>query len=149
MARRRWDLADDKSLRYSQMYAFDRAMHDADDAGGWTLDAPPTRDGVNFCESRQLIWFCRGGVFFVFNFHPSQDVDANLDFSCSRHSIKSSKTILILSTDELSFGGQGRGAELQIMDDTPLSDGLDGSSIARARARIPSFSACAFDSTKK
>ena len=70
-ARRRWDLADDPSLRYGMLRAFDAAVQPL--AARWLGAPAPRVDGdgdgdeppCRYCERRQLVWFVRGGLLFV------------------------------------------------------------------------------------
>jgi len=118
MARRRWDLADDPLLRYSQLSAFDAAMHAVQNEHPW-LDKPaPRQADCGLCEVQQLLWFVRGGKLFAFNFHPVatatvqiwsplRDVANPCD---GAHLIP-----LLLSSDGVRFGGYGRCTDASVV----------------------------------
>ena len=96
-ARRQWSLADNKLLQYSWLEDFDKQMI--------SLITNLSDDEIQYVEINEQarsISFYRSGLLFAFNFSP--------DISLTGHQIMapagSYKTVL--STDDLSFGGQGR-----------------------------------------
>ena len=96
-ARRQWSLADNKLLQYSWLEDFDKQMI--------SLINNLSDDEIQYVEINEQarsISFYRSGLLFAFNFSP--------DISLTGHQIMapagSYKTVL--STDDLSFGGQGR-----------------------------------------
>ena len=58
-------------LRYSQLYAFDRALNCLDGVYTFTSDAHQIVSEAN--DERQLLVAERGPLLFVFNFSPSKD----------------------------------------------------------------------------
>jgi 1,4-alpha-glucan branching enzyme len=100
-ARRQWSLADSGLLRYSQLGAFDKAMIAAVKHHGVLCEPYPFR--LQMDEGRQTMVFSRGGVVFVFNWHPTLSVP---DYAIEVP--EAGKYRLLLSTDEERFGGQGR-----------------------------------------
>ena len=137
----------------ASLLRFDRAMHAFESTVRWMCAAAPRLDGLgspppavgngggsspqppavggglmHFCEARQLIWFSRAGVYFVFNFHGHRDCDDELE-GCGLRAPLS----LVFSTDELTFGGRARAASL-----------LSGSRQGLLSAHVPSLTACAF-----
>ncbi|XP_026508410.1 1,4-alpha-glucan-branching enzyme [Terrapene carolina triunguis] len=69
-ARRQFHLADDHSLRYRFLNAFDRDMNKLEERFGW-LASPPAFVTENH-ESNKVIIFERANLIFIFNFHPSK-----------------------------------------------------------------------------
>lgn len=75
MARRRWDLAEDSTLRYAQLLRFDMAMHRLHGVGMWLRETAPRQlgQGCECCEARELIWFTRGRhTWCGFNFQARE-----------------------------------------------------------------------------
>lgn len=68
--RRRWDLADNQTLKYRYLNAFDRAMQHLDKAFGF-VNAPHTWVSRKD-EGDKMIVAERGDLVLVFNFHPTQ-----------------------------------------------------------------------------
>jgi 1,4-alpha-glucan branching enzyme len=100
-ARRQWGLADSPFLRYSQLWEFDRAMI------GIVKEYRVLRENYPFRlqmdEGRQTMVFARGGLVFVFNWHPTLSVpDYPIEVP------EAGKYRLALTTDEERFGGLGR-----------------------------------------
>jgi 1,4-alpha-glucan branching enzyme len=100
-ARRQWSLADSPFLRYSQLLAFDEAMIEAVKEHGVLCEPYPWR--LQMDEPAQTMVFTRGGLVFVFNWHPSHSAP---DYAIEVP--EAGKYRLVLSTDEERFGGQGR-----------------------------------------
>ncbi|XP_055916729.1 1,4-alpha-glucan-branching enzyme [Eupeodes corollae] len=100
-ARRQWNLVDDKLLKYKYLNEFDRAMNLAEDKYGW-LQADPGYVSWKH-EGDKIIAFERGGLVFVFNFHPTRSFT---DYRIGTNWAGSYKAIL--STDDELFGGQNR-----------------------------------------
>ena len=68
-ARRQWSLADNKDLRYHLLEDFDRDMvHFLKNSGIFSQDFPRL---LNADEKNQVLFFERGGLYFVFNFNPT------------------------------------------------------------------------------
>jgi 1,4-alpha-glucan branching enzyme len=100
-ARRQWSLADSPFLRYSQLLAFDGAMLAAIKEYGVLCEPYPWR--LQMDEGAHTMAFARGGLVFVFNWHPA---DSLPDYAIEVP--EPGKYRLALSTDEKRFGGQGR-----------------------------------------
>ncbi len=100
-ARRQWSLADSQFLRYSQLWEFDRAMIGAVKKHCVLCDDYPFR--LQMDEAKQTMAFSRGGLVFVFNWHPTHSVpDYTIEVPAP------GKYRMLMSTDEERFGGQGR-----------------------------------------
>lgn len=102
-ARRQWSLADREDLRYAGLGAFDRAMMmlDAD----CRILAASSAELRYAHEERKLLAFERGGLLFVFNFHPTTSY---ADYVLPLRATKGASLRLLLDTDALQFGGHGR-----------------------------------------
>uniref|UniRef100_A0A1D2AGY8 1,4-alpha-glucan branching enzyme n=1 Tax=Auxenochlorella protothecoides TaxID=3075 RepID=A0A1D2AGY8_AUXPR len=96
--RRRWDLADDPSLRYKFMAAFDRAMNHLDKAYGFVAAEHQWVSRKD--EGDKVIVVERGDLIFVFNFHP---VSSFTDYKVGAY--KPGPYKIVLSSDEEVFGG--------------------------------------------
>jgi 1,4-alpha-glucan branching enzyme len=100
-ARRRWDLVRDPLLRYRFLHAFDRAMLALEEEHGF-LHA-----GYAYVSSKheqdKVLAFDRGGLLFVFNFHPTQS------FVSYRIGTPWPGTYrVLLDSDAAEFGGHQR-----------------------------------------
>ena len=96
-ARRQWSLADDGTLQYAWLGAFDRAL----------TALLPALDGaeishVDVNDHARAISFYRDGYLFAFNFSP--------DISLTGYQIMAPAGAysVMFSTDDEEFGGQGR-----------------------------------------
>lgn len=69
-ARRQWNLVDDPLLKYKFLNEFDKAMNLTEEKYGWLRSDPAYVSWKH--EGDKVIAFERGGVLFVFNFHPTQ-----------------------------------------------------------------------------
>ncbi len=98
-ARRQWNLADDRLLRYHHLKEFDRAMIEA----GISHDIPQLQmtHALTVNNADKIIAFTRGDLLVVMNFNP---VTSFTDYGIPVRG----KFRIILSTDDLLFGGQGR-----------------------------------------
>jgi 1,4-alpha-glucan branching enzyme len=72
--RRQWSLAEEPSLRYSQLYAFDKHMN-AVEHKFQTIVAPHQYITLAH-ETDKVIVFEKGNLLFVFNFHPNNSYEA-------------------------------------------------------------------------
>lgn len=111
-ARRQWSLADDTGLKYAQLGAFDREMmgmiRGADLLDGYR----PRLLGIDGLGG--VLAFERGGLIFLFNFHPSNSyVDYPVELFPGTFS-------RLLDTDEERFGGQDRIEAEQIFKGHPI-----------------------------
>jgi len=99
-ARRQWSLADNKLLRFEFLDEFDRQMIALIRESSIFRGEAPRLFHEN--SSGQVLGFERGDLFFVFNFSPSNSYpDYGLNASPSKYRV-------VLDTDGLDFGGQGR-----------------------------------------
>lgn len=99
--RRQWNLVDDENLRYKQLNEFDRAMNNLETQYGW-LSADAGFVSWKH-EDDKVITFDRGGLLFVFNFHPTKsftDYRVAIDVMGSYE--------IVLSSDDKTFGGFDR-----------------------------------------
>jgi len=100
-ARRQLNLTDDRLLRYQYLNNFDRSMNRCEEAYGW-LHAPQAYISLKH-EGDKVIVFERGGVVFVFNFHPTSS------YTDYRIGIQQEGTYrTVLNTDSKEHGGFGR-----------------------------------------
>jgi 1,4-alpha-glucan branching enzyme len=100
-ARRQWSLADSPLLRYAQLGEFDRAMISLVKRHGVLCEPYPWR--LQMDEGAQTMAFARGGLVFVFNWHPDRSTpDYVIEVP------EPGTYCVVLSTDETRFGGQGR-----------------------------------------
>jgi 1,4-alpha-glucan branching enzyme len=100
-ARRQWSLADNELLRFGQVGAFDRDML-AFAAERGVMGARDTRN-LWIDPERKLLAFRKGGLVFLFNFHPT----------CSPEDVylpvlEAGDWRVCFSTDEAEYGGAAR-----------------------------------------
>ena len=100
-ARRQWSLAEDEKLRFHQLEAFDRAMIALVKESGLLDDGYAYR--LQMDEGAKTIVFSHCDMIFVFNWHPTQSTD---DYIIKVR--EPGKYKLIMSTDDVEFGGFGR-----------------------------------------
>lgn len=101
-ARRQWSLADNGLLRYEYLLAFDRAMIAL--VARHNLLQPSLHPHLlNEDRVNQTICFEKGGLIFVFNFHPTVSIP-DYKFWVPQHG----KYRLVLTSDEHEFGGHER-----------------------------------------
>lgn len=96
-ARRQWNLADDKALKYRWLQSFDTSMIKLIN----TL-VDPTYHYITIDEERRLVSFVRNDHLFVFNFSPIT--------SYTDHAIATFDGTyrLVLSSDDSRYGGHNR-----------------------------------------
>ena len=99
-ARRQWHLIEDDTLRYKGLNAFDQAMQHLDVAHRILMD-----EGIYLLfiheDAKQLVYE-RGGLVFVFNFHPTASVpDWRIPVP------QKADYRLILNTNDIAYGGNG------------------------------------------
>ncbi|KAI3424010.1 uncharacterized protein J3R85_010659 [Psidium guajava] len=99
--RRQWDLVDTDHLRYKFMNAFDRAMNLLDEKFSILASEKQIVSSTN--EEDKVIVFERGGLVFVFNFHPENTYDG-YKVGCDLPG----KYRVALDSDAWDFGGHGR-----------------------------------------
>jgi 1,4-alpha-glucan branching enzyme len=126
--RRQWHLADDRSLRYCDLEAFDRAMLAFAKEKKLFKKAP----SVLFIDANaQVLVFERAGVVFAFNFSPSNSYEGYwLTLPKTGH------YQVIFSTDEPTFGGFDR-----ISKDYIYTAKKDAQGVPKAQIYLPSRTA--------
>jgi 1,4-alpha-glucan branching enzyme len=95
-ARRRWDLADDDTLRYQYLERFDEAMI------RFVKESDVLSEKSELLlkdEEHKILVYRKGGHLFAFNFHPQNDhtVKIELEAACGCE--------LVLHTESPEFGG--------------------------------------------
>ena len=99
--RRRWDLCDNRGLRYKYLYNWDVAMNKLDDVFNF-ISSPFQYLSLKH-EDDKMIVFEKGDLLFVFNFHPEKS------FENYRIGTKwGTQHKIILDSDEYRFFGKGR-----------------------------------------
>ena len=100
-ARRQWSLTDDAGLRYAQLGLFDRDMLDMVERNG-IMRSGYAYNHLMDTAAKTMV-FSHGCVLFVFNWHPSLSIP---DYMVPVP--EAGRYRIILSTDDLRYGGQGR-----------------------------------------
>ncbi|ELU05120.1 hypothetical protein CAPTEDRAFT_228125 [Capitella teleta] len=100
-ARRQFNLLDDDLLNYRLLNNFDRDMNTTESKFNWLGSPQAFVSRKN--EGDKVVVFERGGLVFVFNFHPSQSY-SNYKIGVQAGGIYS----ILLDTDDSEYGGQGR-----------------------------------------
>ena len=100
-ARRQWSLAEDESLRFHMLQAFDHAMIKLEKDYDLLADGYPYR--LQMDEGDKTIVFSHRNLVFVFNWHPTKSTN---DYIIKVR--EPGKYKLIMSTDDVEFGGYGR-----------------------------------------
>lgn len=103
-SRRQWSLAEDENLRFKPLMDFDRAV----------MTLMRDRHIIDYRiqtlmidDEKKILAYERGGLFFFFNFHPSQSYP---DYAITTIA---GKYNLILNTDSPQFDGHGIVSEPQ------------------------------------
>ena len=100
-ARRQFNLVDDQLLRYRFLGEFDRSMNLTENKYGW-LHSPQAYISLKN-ETDKVIVFERGGLLWVFNFHPTKS------FTDYRVGVQQEGCYrVVLDSDDTAFGGFGR-----------------------------------------
>lgn len=100
-ARRQFNLVDEDLLRYKFLNEFDSKMQWLEEKYGW-LHSPQAYVSLKN-EQDKVIVFERGGLLWIFNFHPSQS------FTDYRVGVEQSGTYrIVLDSDSKELGGLGR-----------------------------------------
>jgi len=120
-ARRQWSLAANPDLKYKYLLAFDKAMIDMVTEHN-TMQAPYPRQ-LNMDHHNKTMVFERGGLVFIFNWHPTRSLP---DYAFPTPD--SGKYKIILCSDDYQFGGHGR---VHTLPDYPAIPGPDGGGVAR------------------
>ena len=100
-ARRQWSLAEDENLRFHMLLAFDHAMIKLEKDYDLLADGYPYR--LQMDEGDKTIVFSHRNLVFVFNWHPTKSIN---DYIIKVR--EPGKYKLIMSTDDVEFGGYGR-----------------------------------------
>lgn len=96
-ARRQWNLADNKKLKYQWLQAFDMALL------GTIDDVSDTEyHYVAIDEGRHLVSYMRGDLLFIYNLSPTSS------YTDHAVSAKNGDYTIILCSDDERFGGHGR-----------------------------------------
>ncbi len=113
-ARRLWSLRDDPQLRFHWLADFDRAMLRMIRAH--SVVGNPLLRVLLVDNSRKLLLFERGELFFLFNFNPSQSfVDLHVEVPPGSYT-------LLLNSDAAEFGGHGRVVSEQSFTRLPVPE---------------------------
>jgi len=99
--RRQWSLVDHPGLKYRFLNAFDSAMIHLLKEHNVLTDEHTTQLWIQ--NDDKLMAFRRGGLIFVFNFHPTQSLS---DYSFAIHD--EGEFELVLDSDASEFGGHSR-----------------------------------------
>jgi len=101
-ARRQFNLPDDQTLRYKFLNEFDGAMNRKEAEYGWLASSDPGYVSTKHQDDK-IVVFERAGVVFAFNFHT------NKSFADYKIGVEvSGKYKIVLDTDDVKYGGQGR-----------------------------------------
>ena len=102
-ARRQWSLADNGLLKYEWLLNFDRAMLKF----SRKYHVMTRRDPANLWvdQNRKLLAFSKGGIVYLFNFHPTNSVT---DFFLPVHTVGEGDYQVVFSSDDADFGGMDR-----------------------------------------
>jgi 1,4-alpha-glucan branching enzyme len=101
-ARRQWNLADDKNLRYCQLGKFDKTMLSILFKEGKRKNKLGEYNYINVHDDDHVLSFMRDDLLFVFNFHPVK--------SYTGYAIPADlgEYDIFLDTDDVKYGGFGR-----------------------------------------
>lgn len=100
-ARRQFNLVDDKTLRYQNLYEFDAAMQNCEKKHQW-LNTYQAYVSLKH-EVDKIIAFERNGLLFIFNLHPTES------FTDYRIGVEVPGTYrIVLNSDRKEYGGYNR-----------------------------------------
>ena len=99
--RRRWDLAEQKDLKYHFLLEFDKLMIHLDTK--YSILGDSFQYVRTTHEADQILIYQRGGLLFVFNFNPTKSFQ---QYPITMSLCKNAK--VLMSTDDHQFGGHGR-----------------------------------------
>jgi len=100
-ARRQWSLVENRDLKFHYLAAFDKAMLELVEEYGLLKINYGTLISID--EENKTIVYEKGGLIFVFNFHPSRSIPG-YGFRVT----EPGDYHVILNTDHPRFGGSGR-----------------------------------------
>lgn len=98
--RRQFNLVDDELLRYRYLYHFDSASHNLEDKYKWLAESEYVSRKN---QGDKVIVFERGGLLWIFNFHPTQSF---ADYRVGTNMPGPYKCVL--NTDNAKFMGHSR-----------------------------------------
>lgn len=120
-ARRQWSLADAPYLKYEWLKNFDSAMiHLAEDTN---LLAGEQAKSLWTDDERKIISLSRGKLIFVFNFNHTYSEQR---FFVHTHNTGAGAYRVVLSSDDVEFGGQGRINKQYIYHSAPVKGRGEG-----------------------
>lgn len=122
--RRQWNLVDNGFLKYQKLNAFDRDMIAAIRENRLLEQRYPDQRLLN--ESDKVLAYERGGLLFVFNFHPSR---AYTDYPISV--TVPSDWQVVFSSDDAAYGGYDR------ISRVPHSGQMPGETGSKVRLYLP------------
>ncbi len=133
--RRQWSLVDTDMLRYSYLNEFDKAMISL-----IKKEKTLSKETVSLWigQDDKTVIFEKGDCIFAFNMHPSRSYER-----CFIPTNNFNKYKVILSTDELRFGGHGRTDKEYVYKSKLIYDGRVG-----FYCYLPSRTAAVFRKTK-
>ncbi|KAM0944591.1 putative 1,4-alpha-glucan branching enzyme [Dioscorea sansibarensis] len=98
-ANREWDLLKDKRLHMG-LFNFDKEMMKLDEKEQILSRNPSTVHHID--DLKMVVSYIRGRLLFVFNFHPEKSYE---NYSIGVE--EAGEYMVILNTDDMSFGGRG------------------------------------------
>ena len=102
-ARRQWSLVENSDLKYEYLANFDREMLSF--IKKYDVMKKPKAKSLWLDGNKNIIIFERGNLVYIFNLHPTWSQE---DVFINCHLAGGGKYRLIFSSDDESFGGQGR-----------------------------------------
>ena len=102
-ARRQWSLADNPALKYVWLGNFDQEMIKL--VRKFRLLGKSDLQCLNVYNDKKLVFYTKGNLLFVFNFHPYSSYEG--EFVCTG-SLGEGEYKCIFSSDEGRFGGKNR-----------------------------------------
>lgn len=99
-ARRQWSLAKDKNLKYKYLLAFDEKMIELIKKERVLEDPHPYKHWDQTGD--QVLAYSRGGLLFIYNFHPSQS------FTDYMFAVPEGEYRVVLNSDSPEMGGFDR-----------------------------------------
>lgn len=112
--RRQWSLQSDELLRYKHMRAFDEALMGLEKTAHFLTSLPAFVTLAH--EEKKLIVLERAGFLFLFNFHHTESYS-----HCRVPVVRHGKYTLVLSSDDVAFGGYDRIAPAQVAFSTDVA----------------------------
>eukprot|EP00931_Biecheleriopsis_adriatica_P086757 TRINITY_DN61354_c0_g1_i1.p1 TRINITY_DN61354_c0_g1~~TRINITY_DN61354_c0_g1_i1.p1 ORF type:complete len:1120 (+),score=261.27 TRINITY_DN61354_c0_g1_i1:54-3413(+) len=106
-SRIKYELADNKELKFSQLEAFEAALNSTAQEQRWLLDKEHSI--LVQSEEDKVLAFARGGAVFVFNLHPTEKYsDYKIEVPAGLG--KNLQTLPVLTTEDSRFGGSAAAA---------------------------------------